>query len=350
MRQGFFAVAAALLLLCVAAPVESQSSRRPVWVDRPESVYNRTHFITAVGFGPGRYEAERDALARLVAVFGQSIQAELTTLVTYSETVRKGVTQMEENTAVQNAIVTLAHMDDLIGAELMDFWHDTRNNIHYAIAVMEREKAAALYANRIYSNEQIIANLVDMNPDKRNSLEGFARFRLAATIADANHLYANVLAVVGNMHGINAALLMRGEDFRLAAVEVASGIPIEIIVSGDPSGRLRSAFSSAITRIGFRVSAATARYALTIVYTVTPVVLAEQQNHFVRYQITAELQDSTQQGSALFTHSSITGRAGHLTLIEAQERALREVERRITADFEPELRTFLDTLLFSERR
>ena len=318
---------------------------RPAWVDNSEAVYNRQRYVSVVGNGNSRTAAERDALGKIIAVFGQTIQADMRLISSYSEAVRGGAIQVTENTEIQDAINTSAQMDTLVGAEIGDNWHDTGANIHYAVAVMERERTSILYADLIRSNERIISDLTTMTPQVRNSFDGYARFRLAATIADANRVYANVLTVVGNTRGINPAEMKRGDDYRIEAVEVAKNIPIGVVVTGDRDNRVRNAFAGVVTRTGFRSGAANSRYVIRVSYNVNRVDLPGQQNQFVRYELIAGLEDTAGGNNTMFAHPSITGREGHLSVSEAEERAFRAVERRVTADFEPAFKNFLDNLI-----
>ncbi|MCL2373764.1 MAG: hypothetical protein FWC65_00790, partial [Treponema sp.] len=300
---------------------------RPAWVDNPEMVYARTRYISVVGYGSDRNLAERDALARLTGVFGQAVQAELHTVVSYSEAIRGGVIQVSEDTQVRNAIITSAQMDTLVGAEIADNWHAAQNNVSFAVAIMERERTSVLYADLIRSNERIIGDLVNMTAQVRNSLDGVARYRLAAVIADANRVYANVLTVVGNTRGINPAEMTRGDDFRVAAAEVVAAIPIGVVVTGDRGNRIHNAFAAAVTRAGFRSGAAEFRYVLQVSYNVNPVDLPGQPNQFVRYELIAALVDTAGGNASLFAHPAMVGREGHLTMSEAEERAFRAAER-----------------------
>ena len=169
-----------------AAPINT-SQIRPIWVDNPDTVYNRQFYVSAVGLGADRTRAERDSLAKLTGIFGQTIQSDLQILTNYSEAVSGRGIQVTENTEIQEAIAISAEMDSLVGAEIADVWFDNRDT-YYAVAVMERERTSILYADLIRSNERIISDLTNMTPAERNSLDGYSRFLLAATIADANRV------------------------------------------------------------------------------------------------------------------------------------------------------------------
>jgi hypothetical protein len=327
-----------------AAPEPSAAGNRdkPAWVDAPDSVYNKALYVSAVGFGGDRRQAERNALANLTGVFGQSIQAEMKTVSSYSEAVRSGAIQAAEDNSVQNAITTSAAMDSLVGAEIADVWFDSRST-YYAAAVMEKAKTAALYADLIHSNERIIANLLDMTTAEKNTLNGYSRCLLAATVADANKVYANVLTYVGNTSGINPAEMKKGEEYRLQAAEIARTIPIAVRINGDESGRIKNAFSRALTQLGFRSGGGNSRYVLDGSLTMTPTELPNQQNTFVRYLVDAELKDSAE-GDVVLLPYSTSGREGHLNQAEAEERAVRAVERKISEEFGDSLQDYLSIL------
>ena len=320
---------------------------RPLWVDTPDMVFGRPRYVSAVGYGSDRNLAERDALAKLTGVFGQSIQADLQVISSYSEAVRGGAIQVAENSSVQNAITTSAEMDSLVGAEIAEVWFDNVS-VHYAVAVMETEKTSVLYADLIRSNDRIIADLTNMTAQQRNSLDGYSRLLLAATIADANRVYANVLTVVGDTRGINPAEMKRGDDFRIEAAEVVRNIPIGVNVTGDRGNRVQSAFSRAISDAGFRSGGSNSRYMLNVSYTMTPVDLPNQTNVFIRYQINGSLADTAAGNSVLFTYDA-NGREGHLSTAEAEERALRSAERKVADEFGTVLTSYLASLMSGRR-
>jgi hypothetical protein len=325
-------------------PQSLGSRNKPAWVDSPDSVYPRQRYVAAVGGGSNRQEAERNALANLTGVFGQSIQAELKTASNYSEAVKNGVIQVSENSSVQNAITTSAEMDTLVGAEIADVWLDDNKSIYYAAAVMEKQKTAVLYADLIRSNERIIGDLTVMDAARKNTLDGYSRYLLAAAIADANRVYANVLTYVGNTSGIKPAEMKKGDEYRLAAAEIARTIPIGVTVSGDKAGRIGNAFSRALTGLGFRSGGSNSRYVLTGNYTAENADLPNQRNIFVRYNIEARLTDTAEGGAILLPYNA-NGREGHLTQSEAEERAMGAAEKKIANEFALSMQEYLSTLL-----
>ena len=316
---------------------------KPAWVDTPDLVFSKQRYVSAVGYGSDRNTAERDALAKLTGVFGQSVQAEMKTISSYSEAVKSGAIQLSGDSSVQNAVSTSAEMDTLVGAEINDVWYDGMS-LYYAAAVMEKEKTSALYADLIRSNERIIEGLVTMPNEERNTLDGYSRLLLAGTIADANRIYANVLTVVGDTRGINPAEMKKGDDYRIEASGVVRNIPIGVSVLGDRGDRIKGAFAKAISGAGFRSGGDNSRYMIRAVYSMSEVELPGQTNKFVRYQLNGSLSDAAEGNSVILSYDA-SGREGHLTIPEAEERAVRAAEGKIPGEFEAVLKNYLSSLV-----
>ncbi|MDR1985958.1 MAG: LPP20 family lipoprotein [Treponema sp.] len=325
-----------------SAPVKVREGNEPAWVSVPDAVYDKNIYVTAVGYGVDRNQAEKDALGRLVAVFGQSVQADLKTITSYSEAVSKGAVNVSENTVVQNAIKTSAGMDTLIGAEIEDVWFDSKNT-YYAVAVLEKAKASRLYSDMIRSNERIIDDLTAMSLEEKQSLDGFSRYQLAATIADVNRVYANVLAIVGGPSGVGSGDIKKGDNYRLEAMNITKSIPISVRVTDGRFSRIKDAFASALTKQGFRSGGTDSRYVLQVRVDFSPVEMPNQQNKFTRYAIEAHLID-TRDASVLLPFN-ISGREGHISLSEAENRAVVAAEKKINDTYGTVLSDYLASLL-----
>lgn len=317
----------------------SSGNSKPAWVDSPDVVYNRSAFVTGVGSGGSRDLAEKNALAALSSVFRQFLQADQRITTSYQEAVKNGVTAgWTENTLEESAINTSTAME-LVGAEIRDIWSDGRN--FYAVAVMEIPKTTRLYTQMIRDNQKIIDTLVDIPSSDRNNIASLARFQLAATIAEVNRVFANVLSVIG------AAIpdgMKNPEDYRLEVSAIIKTIPVTVTMENDRDGRIRGAFISALSSMGFRTGGTNSRYQLQGRLSFFEVQLPNQRtNKFIRYLIDVDFVD-TSTGDILFPYS-INGREGHISLPEAEIRALGAAEKKIREDYIDALSAYLYRLI-----
>ncbi|MDR3192771.1 MAG: LPP20 family lipoprotein [Treponema sp.] len=319
---------------------------RPVWVSSPDAVYNRNVYIAQVGNGADRGLAEKDALARLSAYFRQNIQGEQTSSTRYREAIRDGVVDSySEDTTLINTIRTSLELESLVGAEIADYWFDG-GSVHYAVALMEKAKVSVIYADMIRANRELIKALTAMTGEEKYTMDGYARYRLAANIAEVNSIYGNVLSLAGSGGtGIVPDKPEQGADFRLEAANITKNIPVEVRVANDRSSRIASAFSRALGGAGFRTGTRNSPYVLEVKVSFTPVDLPNNQPQykFVRYVVDANLVEAAS-GDVLLPYN-INGREGHLNISEAENRAAAAAEKKIGAEYENTLNAYLDGLL-----
>jgi hypothetical protein len=311
---------------------------RPVWVDSPEAVYGRGAYVAAVGSGKSREQAEKSAFAALSSVYRMSLQADQRIANSYQELVANGkTTDWYEGTSVEESIRTSTAMD-LVGATIRNVWTD--GSLHYAVAVMENAKTAQLYAQMIRDNQRVIDNLTDLPAANRNNMEGLARFQFAITLAEANKVFANVLSVIG---APVPAEMRQSEEYRLERTAIIKAIPVLVTVEGDRENRIRSAFSTVFAGEGFRTGGNNAPYQLQGRLSFSDVQLPNQSNKFVRYVLEGDFME-TATGVVLFSYN-VNGREGHLSVPEAEIRALRAAEAKIKEDYAETLSSFLVRLV-----
>ena len=335
----FVPVLAGFVLLstgCATAPAAAPVAARgqPDWVANLSAYRaSRPTHVVAVGHGRNRQAAETDALRQLVVTFGVDVQVDQRIVETY-----RGVEggRGTHHAAVDSEIALIAGMN-LIGAEIGDVWTNSRGG-HYALAVLNRERAARMYTDMINENLRIIGELTDMTPAQRNTFDGFARYRLAAVIADMNVSYGEVLAVIG----APVTGLRRGDDFMRVTQEIAAAVPVGITVSGDRANRIQGAFARAFADQGFRTGAAGSRYLLNVNVVVLPTEHAGA-NVFARMELSADLTD-TATGAVLLPFN-FNLREGHRSQSEAENRVFLVAEQRIARYYGDMLEDYLSMLV-----
>jgi len=331
--------------MTVNAQNKGGSTGTPDWIRDPYKKFDQQTNVAAVGIGNSRQAAEKDALGKLVAIFGQSIQVDEKISTSYREAVKSGAAaSWSENTAIDNAIETSAGMDSLVGVEIGDTWFDGKNN-YYAAAVLNKTRALQIYSNMIRVNQAMIDNLVNLPAADRNSLDGFARYQFAAILADITFSYGNLLSHIGAP--LFAQGLKKGDDYRLEAQNIAKAIPVGITVKNDKSGRIQGAFAKAFADLGFRSGGTNSRYVLAVDITTSPVELGNQKNKFTRIEMTANLRDT--RVNAVLLPFNFNDREGHSTQSEADNRAYAAAEREINEQYAGLLNDYLSQLIPKKR-
>ena len=325
-----------ILGACKSSPGAKKTSE-PEWISDPYKVYNRTVYLAAVGYGPSRDTAEKTALTNLTSIFGQSITSESKTDYSYSQAVEASSYAWLEKSDLEQAVKTSVAMDTLIGAEIKDVWKGS-DGVWYAAAVMDRAKTNLIYSELIQQNLETIAKLTNLSAADKQSLEGFISYYEAASLADANSVFANVRTVIspGSMAGEN---LKTGNDYRTDAAQIARNIPINVTVENDRNNRIKGAFSASLSKAGFLTGGADSRYVLKATLSLDEVLYQNNPYKWIRYVVDANLMD-TSTGIVILPYN-INDREGHTSLAEAEIRAVTAAEKRINDDYLNSLRMFL---------
>ena len=335
------------LLLVFSVCVTSNAQGRggaPDWTRDPYRKFDKKINIAAVGVGSSRQAAEKDALGKLVAIFGQSIQVDEKISTSYQEAVKNGaIAGWLENTSVDNTISTSAGMDSLVGAEIGDTWDNGKD--YYAAAVLNRIKAVMTYSDMIRANQTMIDNLLNIPVAEKNTLNGFVRYQFAAMIADVTASYRNIITYIGAP--ALALGVKTGNDYRLEAQEIAKAIPVGVVVKNDKSGRIQGAFAKALSSFGFRSGGNNSRYILEVDITVSPVNLPSNPNKFARIELSANLVDTS--SKTVLVPFNFNSREGHNSLPEAENRAYIAAERKIAAEYPALLNNYFLQLLPQRR-
>ena len=318
-----------------AVPVAA-SPLQPEWVQsRVHARFNSNMYLTAIGSGSSRHAAERDALVRLVAMFGQDIHFDERTTELYWGVIGSGAAAAwGERVAIESYFERQVGMNDLAGVEIGDFWEDGRGTV-FALAVLNRARATEIYSGRIRANQEIIENLTNMFWAERNTFDGFARYQLAAVFADMNFGYGEMLTIIGAHQ--YARGLRRGDDFRREAQEIRRAIPIGINVRNDRDGRIHGAFARAFSELGFMTTGGTnTRYVLDVDISIRS--NSNFSQFFGRYTtsayktLRADLRD-TRTGAVFLPFNFTESDSSMLNQRDAESRALLLVEQRINNEY-----------------
>jgi hypothetical protein len=318
----------------------TRGGQEPRWVTDPYAAYSRDRYVAAVGFASNRAEAENKAKAALTAIFGQSIQADLSVVTTYSEAVSKGIVNSSENTNLRDEISIRTSLDTLVGAEIGNIWDNARGMV-YAIAYLDKEKAIATYGHMIQTNLKNIENLTAMTAAEKYTLDGYARYKLAALISGINTRHAQIIAQCGGP--TVASLNLPSESaINIEAANIIKNIPVAVNVKGDKNNRIRDAFTKVLSNEGLRTRGGSPLYTLEVNVDLNEVFLTNP-NKFCRITVSAELIENST--DSVLLPFNFAEREGHMTYEEAQNRAIRQAEKQIGEKFPAVFKEYLAGLL-----
>ncbi|MDR0730529.1 MAG: hypothetical protein LBF63_02600, partial [Treponema sp.] len=134
------------------------SSQTPSWYLDKDAEYPRAFYIAAVGEGKTRAEAENAAVAGVSLFFNTSTEVRNQAIREFNEAVSGTTTEFSRKTYIsENAVIRSE--GDFLGVRFADPWNDQRRGTWAALAYIDRQEAAGIYASKIAANMASINSL-----------------------------------------------------------------------------------------------------------------------------------------------------------------------------------------------
>jgi hypothetical protein len=143
------------------ACASTSSDKRPAWIDDAKSIYPESDYLTAVGQASKRDRAGKNATANLAEIFYVNVRAETNTLTQATKAESALGVTMESSSSLQRSIQT--ETDQVLsGVQIKESWLSPTGE-YYALAVLEKRKAAMALNEAIMQFDETTAELINFS-------------------------------------------------------------------------------------------------------------------------------------------------------------------------------------------
>lgn len=324
-----------------------KAERAPQWVDSPTSVYPTAQYFRLVGTGADRASAELNAVRGIAAIFSQNVQNATHASKRMEQAVKDGKMATSIAAGISQETASQVNMDDVVDVEVKGYWQNVQEGNYQAIAVLDKQKTAAMYTSMIQTNDREVRSLMDVDENDTASyytFETYARFDLAREIAAKNEGYIGRLQVVDpNVASSLRSSCVPSKQLKGKALEIAKAIPIGIIVEGEREGRVKASFANAVSAAGFRTSDLPGeRYVITVKVSYERHDTKDGKTVQCRYNVDAPLRDSVMD-EVLFPYS-LSGRVFGNDWESAQYNVYKTIEKKVKEDFSKSFTEYVSTV------
>lgn len=229
---------------------QATTGKRPSWVDGRARKYPAEQYLTGVGFGDTRRAAEDSAYAAISRIFQAQISSRTKEWEKYVQTEIKGKIQTTRDIQIDQltSVGTKKVLEDIRIAET---WVDESEKSTYALAIMDRDHAAAVLRERIAGMDRDVLDLRRKAADTPDKVEAVRSLRQAMRILLRRDLCNIDLRIVNPAgKGVDppvSLINIRQEIQRLLSHDIHIGVE----VGGPYHARIRSAILEGLTKEGF---------------------------------------------------------------------------------------------------
>lgn len=334
-------IALSFFLPFVSASEKSVTNMPPVWIETPTEQYPERTYMTAVGEGFSQKEAEVSAIESLAAIFNRKIEAQTQSSLDYASVQGKDAAKKDKR--INQTISISTNMEQLSGVEIKETWVSP-DGTYYALAVLEKSKAIAVYKGKIALNNQAIMSLMDIPADVKNTMTECARYKAAYTKAEENAAYLSVLLQLNPAAGA----LSNDEKFASNVIKAKwlaalKNMPVAITVSGDKNDKIKSSFAKVFTSAGFILSSSnTCRYSMAVTLVISDEKIPGNNKAVLRYSLDSALTDKVSGETVL--PFSLSGREIHLNKANAESKLFKTLDKKISENFKTAFEEYIALL------
>lgn len=346
----------ALALLLCAACSSAPEERRPSWIDGPSARFPAARYLVGLGEADSRPAATTRAYEAVARIFEAQVTAQARDWESYVQLDTRGGTSHERRLAIDR--VTQVSTDKVLeNVQVLDAWLDRATGLHYVLAGTNRAHAEAILLDRIRELDQTIEQDLDTAASTRDPLTSLRNLKRATGHLVLREAFnADLRVVRPSGRGERAAHDVDDLTARLEAY-LAAHLVIGVEVSGDEVEAVRRAVLEGLVRQGLPVTdrrlEATPQAGDPGERSPLPLLVkgnarlwraAVPDPMFAYVRWCADFVILDVRTARVVGAVSRHGREGHVTETEARTRAVRVMERELTA----ELATALAEYVYGE--
>ena len=321
--------------------VQVKKGKRPDWVDGDSIQYPSSQYLTGIGYGPDRKSAEDKARAEIAKIFFSKIDSRTSSYQEYLQTTSKGKSRTEETFTIDE-ITKVSTQKVLSGVRISHVYQEKGPRpISYALAVLDRDQSAAILSDKIQELDQDIKGLLFRAQGEEDTLAKIKSLKQSIQKHVLREAYDAELRIVSRSGtGISPPIRFAEIKSGLESVLLRDFF-IGISVTGTRASEIQEALVQGLNQQGFSISEDLARANVLVRGSVEIKALERGTAEWKYVQWRAHFDMVDNRGGSVFGSVSKTGREGHLSLPQAENRAVRKIRKALTTEITEKMRRYI---------
>jgi len=321
--------------------VQVEKGKRPDWVDGDSIQYPSSRYLTGVGYAPDRTSAENRARAEIAKIFYSKIDSRTRSYQEYLQTTSKGKPRTEETFSIDE-ITKVSTQKVLSGVRILKVYQERGpESLFYALAVLDRDQSATILSDKIQELDQDIKGLLIRAQGEEGMLAKVKSLKQSIQKHILREAYDAELRIVSRPGtGISAPIHFTEIKSRLESILLRDFF-IGVSVTGSRAGEIQEALVQGLNQQGFSISEDLGRASVLVRGAVDIEALdrGTPEWKYVQWRAHFDMVDS--KGGAVFGSVNKTGREGHLSLQQAENREVRKLRKALTTEITEKMRRYI---------
>ncbi len=311
--------------------------RAPGWVNGSAELYPSELYIVGMGSGDERSDAETRARAAVSAVFSVHVSAQTAITTAQTEVTEGGKTRFSATQAVvQDAKSTTDRV--LEGVAIAESWQDPTTKRIYALAVLNRKKAAVVLRDKLGDLETAVKpQVVQLAKATEPLRRAGAGFRIQALAKNRDNLIADLRVI---QPGADTAGEADWSTARRDADAAVRALQVSLRVAGSENARaIQTGVVKSLNALGICTVDGTTPPDIAVAVNLDLAVSGPREGwYYARLTATATVTDPKTGTQILQFDASVRPAASEPG--EASHRAADAVAKKVAENLQPALQAF----------
>ncbi len=321
--------------------VRVQKGKRPEWVDGESIQYPSSQYLTGVGFDADRTSAEDKARSEISKIFMSKIDSKTRSYEEYLQTTSKGKAKTEQAISIEE-ITKVSTQKVLSGVRIASVYKETGEQpLFYALAVLDRGQSARILTDKINALDREIQDLVSRSEAQGDMLVTIKYLTQAIEKHILREAYDAELRIVSDSgRGIYPPIHFAKITHKLESMLLRDFL-IGVSVKGNRADEVKDALLQGLNQQGFAISEDLNRAQVLVRGTVEikPLERGASEWKYVQWRTHFDMVDK--KGGAVFGSVNQAGREGHLNLPQAENRAVRKIQKALTTEIAQKMKGYI---------
>ena len=321
--------------------VQVQKGKKPEWVDGESIQYPSSQYLTGVGFDAERTSAEDKARSEISKIFMSKIDSKTRSYEEYLQTTSRGKAKTEQAISIEE-ITKVSTQKVLSGVRIASVYKETgQQPLFYALAVLDRGQSARILTDKIHALDREIQDLVRRSETQGDMLVTVKYLTQAIEKHILREAYDAELRIVSDSgRGIYPPIHFAQITHRLESMLLRDFL-IGVSVKGSRADEVKDALLQGLNQQGFAISENLNRAQVLVRGTVEikPLDRGTSEWKYVQWRTHFDMVDK--KGGAVFGSVNKTGREGHLNLPQAENRAVRKIQKALTTEIAQKMKGYI---------
>jgi len=311
----------------------------PEWYLNPQSVYPDDVFLTAVGTGDTRRDAEQQALSGISQTFEAQVSVDSRTSERYRELMSSQGTMSE--TEIRLAEDTSVESNQtLLNVQYGEAAVDEQGRVH-VIAYLERLPTSQVYRDLITRNGRQVDRFLTEAEGSSGIIREYAYTSAAAVVASSNEVLIDQLNIIVPGMARTVQLPYEFDDVLQRRADIASRMGVSVSVAGDSDGRVSSILRQALSEERFPIVDSGATLSVEGAISISDI---PSNADFQSVRWTVSLGMIGPDGRSLVNYDQ-EDRASGISQEAARAFAYQDIEEAVSRDFVSAMRGYFDGLV-----